>query len=234
MRLSIIRHGDPDYTTDTLTEIGQREAQALAERLANARLTHIYSSPLGRARETMSYTAEATKLIPLIEEWTRELAWWIPWETPRERIAAWDLHGEIIRGQERYPNHDDWHTLKYFENPVFHAGYVSLCERSDELLRRHGYDRVGGRYRCAQPNHDHIAVFCHGGFGLTWLAHLLAIPLPLVWSGFWLPTSSVTTVLFDERSPEWAVPRCIGLGDVSHLYAAGLPVQTRGIIANFD
>jgi len=63
MRLSIIRHGDPDYTTDTLTEIGQREARALAERLANACLTHIYCSPLGRARVTISYTAKATKLI---------------------------------------------------------------------------------------------------------------------------------------------------------------------------
>ena len=31
MRLYIIRHGDPDYTTDRFTEIGQREAQALAE-----------------------------------------------------------------------------------------------------------------------------------------------------------------------------------------------------------
>jgi probable phosphoglycerate mutase len=182
----------------------------------------------------MYYTAEATKLVPTIEEWTRELAWWIPWETPRERIAAWDLHGEIIRGHDRYPGHDNWHLLEHFENPTFRAGYESLCERSDELLGRHGYDRTGGRYRCARPNHDHIAVFCHGGFGLTWLAHLLALPLSLVWAGFWLPPSSVTTVLFDQRSPEWAVPRCIGLGDVSHLYAAGLPVQARGIIANFD
>jgi broad specificity phosphatase PhoE len=234
MRLLIIRHGDPNYTTDTLTEVGQREAQALAKRLLQERLTHIYSSPLGRARATMHYTAEATKLVPSIEEWTRELAWWIPWETPRERIAAWDLHGEIIRGQDRYPGHENWHLLEHFENPTFRAGFESLCERSDELLRRHGYDRTGGRYRCARPNHDRIAVFCHGGFGLTWLAHLLALPLSLVWSGFWLPPSSVTTVLFDQRSPEWAVPRCIGLGDASHLYAAGLPVQARGIIANFD
>ncbi|MEO7908194.1 MAG: histidine phosphatase family protein [Roseiflexaceae bacterium] len=234
MRLYIIRHGDPDYTTDTLTEIGRREAQALAERLANEHLTHIYSSPLGRARETMRYTAEATNLMPSIEEWTRELAWWIPWETPRERIAAWDLHGELIRGQEHYPSHNDWHTLKYFENPDFRTAYNRLGEQSDDLMRRHGYARENGRYRCVRPNHDRVAVFCHGGFGLTWLAHLLALPLVLAWSGFWLPPSSVTTVLFDERSPEWAVPRCIGLGDVSHLYAAGLPVQARGIIANFE
>lgn len=85
-----------------------------------------------------------------------------------------------------------------------------------------------------QPNRAKIAVFCHGGLGLTWLAHLLEIPLPLVWSGFWLPPSSVTTVLFDERSPQWAVPRVVGLGDVSHLYEAGLPVQPSGIKANAD
>ena len=156
MRLYIIRHGDPDYTTDTLTEIGQREAQALAGRLANESLTHIYSSPLGRARETMSYTAKVAKLIPSIEEWTRELPWWIPWEGPRERIAAWDLHGEIIRGQGRYPGNHDWYTLEYLENPIFRTGYDNLCERSDDLMRRHGYERVDGRYRCVRPNHDRL------------------------------------------------------------------------------
>jgi probable phosphoglycerate mutase len=77
-------------------------------------------------------------------------------------------------------------------------------------------------------------MFCHGGFGLMWLAHLLEIPFPLVWAGFWLPPSSVTTVLFEERSSAWSVPRCIGLGDVAHLYAAGLPVSPAGIMANFD
>ena len=234
MRLYIIRHGDPNYETDSLTEIGRAEARALAQRLAGERITHIFSSPLGRARETMSYTAEATGLSPSIEEWTRELAWWIPWDTPRERIAAWDLHGEIIRGRGRFPGHDDWHAFEHLENPDFRSGYDLICARSDDLLLRHGYQREAGRYRCVQSNRDRIAMFCHGGFGLTWLAHLLALPLPLVWSGFWLPTSSVTTVLFDERTREWAVPRCIGLGDVSHLYAAGLPVQPRGIIANFD
>jgi probable phosphoglycerate mutase len=38
----------------------------------------------------------------------------------------------------------------------------------------------------------------------------------------------------DERSAHWAVPRCVGVGDVSHLYEAGLPVQPRGIVGNVD
>ena len=81
------------------------------------------------------------------------------------------------------------------------------------------------------PNSERIAVFCHGGFGLAWLAHLLEIPLALMWSGFWLPPSSVTTIFLEQRTETWAVPRCVGLGDVSHLYAAGLPIQPRGIHA---
>ena len=32
MRLLIIRHGDPDYEHDTLTEAGRLEVQLLAER----------------------------------------------------------------------------------------------------------------------------------------------------------------------------------------------------------
>lgn len=34
MRLLIIRHGDPDYAVDSLTEKGRREAEFLAERMA--------------------------------------------------------------------------------------------------------------------------------------------------------------------------------------------------------
>lgn len=39
-----------------------------------------------------------------------------------------------------------------------------------------------------------------------------------------LAPSSVTTVLFEERTKDYAVPRCIGLGDISHLYASGLRI----------
>ena len=58
MRLYIIRHADPDYEHDTLTEDGHKEAQALAKRLASHGLDRIYCSPLGRAIDTARYTAE--------------------------------------------------------------------------------------------------------------------------------------------------------------------------------
>ena len=59
MRILIIRHGDPDYKNDTLTEKGKREAQLLANRLKKEKIDRVYTSPLGRAKDTCAYTAKA-------------------------------------------------------------------------------------------------------------------------------------------------------------------------------
>ena len=48
MRLTIIRHGDPNYELDIITPAGEKEALALVPRLMQAELTHAYASPMGR------------------------------------------------------------------------------------------------------------------------------------------------------------------------------------------
>ena len=58
MRLLIVRHGDPDYEHDTLTEKGWREAELLAERLSKLPVKEFYVSPLGRAKDTASLTLQ--------------------------------------------------------------------------------------------------------------------------------------------------------------------------------
>ena len=233
MRLYIIRHADPDYPNNTITRTGHLEAQALAPRMQREGLHRIYSSPLGRARDTAKYSAQALNLPVEIEEWTAELSDLRSAEAPFAGMMAWDFHGEVIRGGETMPMHHNWHELPHLSVPHIREIFERVKRNSDEFLARHGYVREGGLYKIENRNREKIAVFCHGGFGLTWLAHLLEIPLPLMWSGFFLPPSSVTTILLDERSENFAVPRCIGLGDVSHLYAADLPVQPSGIKANF-
>lgn len=233
MRLYIIRHADPDYPNNTITPAGHLEAQALAKRMASQGLDRIYASPMGRAQDTMRYTAEALGMTHETEDWTQELSLKLE-ETPYGRLSHWDLPGEVIRSGERMPTAENWHEISYYQDTPGRETFEQLQAFSDEFLKRQGFERIGGRYRILKRSQDRVAVFCHGGFGLTWLAHLLEIPLSLVWSGFWMPPSSVTTILFDERSEEWATPRCIGFGDVSHLYEAGLPVRPRGIITNFD
>ena len=60
MRLILVRHGEPDYERDCLTEKGSRQAEIVAGRLLKEGIEEIYSSPLGRARQTAQPFAEAS------------------------------------------------------------------------------------------------------------------------------------------------------------------------------
>jgi broad specificity phosphatase PhoE len=220
MRLYIIRHADPDYENNTITSQGRKEAKALAKRMKSTGIDHIYCSPLGRAIDTMKYSARLMHLEYTIQDWTKE----IPITTELEpwgKMSIVDVPGEVIRGEKPYNR--SLELQSWFNN---------LEKESDSFLLKHGYERRDGMYRIIQSNTKKIAVFCHAGMGMAWIAHLLAIPLSNFWSGFWPAPSSVTTILFEERSETWAVPRCIGFGDVSHLYKSRLPISSRGLIAN--
>lgn len=233
MRLYIIRHADPDYPNKTITPAGHLEAEALARRLEGENLDKIYVSPLGRARHTMQYTADRLGMRYEVQDWVQEIG---EFRIDREkygRSVAWNADGEVMR-RRPLPTESDWHTREPFDDPNFVNVYNRVRDDSDAFVASHGYRREDGAYRIENGNRDRIAVFCHAGFGLTWLAHLLDLPLTLAWSGFFMAPSSVTIVLFDERSEDFAVPRCLCVGDTSHLYEAGLPVQPAGIVANCD
>ena len=55
MRIILIRHGDPNYEKDCLTELGHKQAEAAANRLLSEGIDGIYSSPQGRAMQTAEY-----------------------------------------------------------------------------------------------------------------------------------------------------------------------------------
>lgn len=220
MRILIIRHADPEYSVDNLTDDGKAQATALANRLASdleGKVTHIYSSPLGRAQATAAPTSAATGIPVLIEPWTRELNFWPPLPGGEE-LASWDLGGAAIQ------NRDHLSVANQFKTTTFLPGvaekYADLQEASDAFVKRHGYERIGaGTYRAVRPNRDIVAVFCHGGFGAAWLAHLLHLPLAASFAGFYLAPSSISTVLFDERGVDQVAPRALGISDTGHLYA---------------
>ena len=52
MKILIIRHAEPDYENNTITEKGWREAKMLAERLAKLPISEVFVSPMGRAQHT--------------------------------------------------------------------------------------------------------------------------------------------------------------------------------------
>ena len=71
MTIYIIRHAEPDYARDSLTEKGWREAALLSHRLAKIPDASYYVSPLGRARDTASLTLKAVGK-------TAEVLPWLP------------------------------------------------------------------------------------------------------------------------------------------------------------
>lgn len=234
MRLYIIRHADPDYANNTITPTGHLEAKALAKRMAGVGLSRIYTSPLGRAQHTAQYTADAMGIEPVTLPWTAELSIDGITGIDGTKWAAWNLEGQIIRGQETLPHHENWDQLDQFSHYDYRASYQQLIQHSDAFLDELGYQRHNGVYKVRQNNEERIAVFCHAGFGVSWMAHLLEIPLTLAWCGFFWAPSSVTTILMERRTEEIAVPRALCVGDTSHIYAEGLTESSRGTTANFD
>jgi broad specificity phosphatase PhoE len=210
MRLYIIRHAEPAYPLDALTARGHRQARALARRLTGMGIERVCSSPMNRALETARYTAKRLGLDVEVEPWARELEdWWIPDEAVGE-LPAWQVDAATLRAL----GPEEWSSHPPLDAPHLRLGFERLCAASDAFLARHGCRRDGPRYRLDGATGSGLAVFCHAGLALTWLAHLLAIPLPLIWAGFSLPPASVTTILFEELAEGGAAPRCAGLGDV--------------------
>jgi len=85
MRTWLLRHGEslsnaapdtialPEYEGDRLSERGERQAEAAAERIADLDVARIVTSPLGRARQTAAVVGKYAGLEPEVWEWTHEL-----------------------------------------------------------------------------------------------------------------------------------------------------------------
>ncbi len=223
MRLLIIRHGDPDYANDTLTEKGKKEAQLLAERLKKERVDYIYSSPLGRAKNTAMYAANALNMEnevvvePLFKEFNTEKAVVLPDGT--ERHLLWDLLPEYWTEQAAFYDRAQWKKHSALQQGDAVEYYEAVVARLDEILKRHGYWREKNYYRVDKGNTDTVAIFCHFGLEMILLSHLCNIsPFPLL-HHFVALTTSVTTLYTEERREGISTFRCCGFGDISHLYA---------------
>ncbi len=228
MLLYILRHGDPIYDPDTLTEKGKLQAQALAERLAVHGLDRIYSSPHGRARETAQPTCDRLGLEMQIEDWTAEKYAWRDFAVPDENGKmhwAFFRSARSIAGDAALQAGGPWYEAAHLKNTNAKAGFQRIVDASDEFLARQGYVREGLLYRMEHPSEDRVAVFCHGGFGSLWMAHLMGLDPVSYPSHFGMNHSGITIVEFHNNDDGWTWPECLCLSDTSHLYHAGLPLE---------
>lgn len=222
MRLIIVRHGDPDYSMDSLTEKGWREAELLAERIARLEVKAFYVSPLGRARDTASLTLKKMGRTAAECDWLREFPAQIrrPDVTDRRSIA-WDWLPQDWTADGRYFDRELWCETEIMRESGVDELYRSVTEQFDALLAKHGYVREGELYRVERPNRDVIVLFCHFGVECVLLSRLMNVSPMILWHNTCAAPSAVTVVYTEERRQGRASFRVSAFGDISHLYAAG-------------
>lgn len=221
MRIVIVRHGDPNYEIDSLTETGWEEARLVAKRIAQWDVAQFYVSPLGRARDTASCTLKKLGRTAITYDWLREFPPLIH-RPDRERPSiCWDWLPQDWTGESRFYSVIDWLEVDAIKESSAKEEYQKVCNGMDELLASYGYVREGNYYRVEKANTDTIVFFCHFGVECVILSRLLNVSPMILWHGFCAAPSSVTTIYTEERRKGIASWRVAEFGDTSHLYIEG-------------
>ena len=203
MRIVLIRHGEPNYEKDCLTELGHKQAEIAAQRLLKERIDEVYCSPLGRARQTAQAYAEVSgnKDITILD-FMQEIRFgregelydskWNPW------LGVYDL----------VKNGKDLQTPAWREYPVFKDTFSTIdsdkiAVEADKWLAGLGYQREGLYYRntSKEDNDKTVAIFCHGGSSTAFMAHVLNQTFPYMCSVLLHYGFTTISVLNFEKTP---------------------------------
>lgn len=218
MEIWIVRHADPDYEHDSITEKGECEAKLLADRLAKQEFSAIYCSPLGRAKKTASYTLDKIGKKAKTYDWLREFRGTV--KDP-ERTNCWDRKPDYWTRIDEYYDFDNWLDVDLMKDGDVKRHYNRVCKGVDKLLAKHGYVREGRMYKAVKPNADKILIFCHFGVESVILSRIFSVSPMIMWHNFVALPTSVTRLATQEREQGKAIFTCIQYGDLGHLYAGG-------------
>ena len=232
MRILIIRHAEPDYENNTLTEKGFREADILSERLKTRVIDDIYSSPLPRALYTAQPTADKLGKDVHVLDWLHEFRGRVIMPNGEEDIA-WNIPPRLWTEMPEIYRADSWKNAPMYASVNAPAEYERVTCAFDSLLEKYGMTRKNQIYTCAKNPNTTIALFCHFALGMVLISHLTGVSPVLLLQTMFLPTSSVTEFVTEERVEGEVIFKCMQMGDTSHLYAKGEPVSASGLYREF-
>lgn len=241
MRLLFFRHGDPDYVVDGLTDKGKIEAGLLAEQIKSFGIDEVYQSPLGRARDTASFSLKELDLPVTTYDWLMEFpALFDPNNTSEETRSAyknelkkeadsdrfekrivWDMMPSYFSGHPELFDRKAWRESEIAKASNAVSVYDNVIENFDKFLEEHGYKRDTDIYRVTESSDNTIALFCHFGITCVMLSHLWNVSpfVPLQFLA--MAPTSVTEVVTEEREKGFAIFRTLRVGDITHLTIGG-------------
>ncbi len=230
MKIMIVRHAEPDYSIDSLTEKGRLEARLLSERLCKVpNVLDFYMSPKGRAIATAGYTLEKVGRQAEILPWLAEFRG-LCLDPDRNTVRhCWDLKPRTFHGHPELENPDTWLSYPYFEDSNVQTIWQETTSGVDSLLSRYGFIRQDPVWLSRNNTKGVIVLFCHFAIGMAVTAYLTHMSPMTLWQNFCMTPSSVTTLVTEERVQGEVVWRCMQLGDISHLYASGERYSTAGL-----
>ena len=225
MELLLIRHAQPEWVRDGvayndpgLTELGHRQARAVADRFRTDRTppTELLVSSAVRAQETAGPLAEVVDPTPETHDWLFEIRLPDSWDgTPAEQIR------EQFTSARWRPRHEFWDGIpdggESFRD--FHARITSGLESmlADWGVRRHEDDPDNLWH--VPDDVRRIILVAHAGTNSTILCHLLGVePQPWEWERFSTAHASVTHLVTVpiSRGHIFSLRR---MSDVAHLAA---------------
>lgn len=228
MNLIFIRHGDPDYSIDSLTEKGWREAELLSLRTTRWKVAQFYCSPLGRARDTASLTLQKLGREATVCDWLKEFYIKVADPETGKPRTPWDFMPRYWTKEAMLYEKDLWYRAPIMQTGAVEEEFLKVKSGIDSILLAHGYRRSGAFYQAEHANTDTLVFFCHLGVQFAILSHLLGIAAPLLWQGFFVAPTSVTVLTSEERVKGEAYFRVKTIGDTAHLREGGEPVSNSG------
>ena len=187
LKVLLVRHGETDWNQERriqgsgsdrpLTEAGKQQAESTGSRLKQESVQAIYSSPLRRARDTAQAIARHHQLEVQIEPSLNE-------------IYAGELEGISLKKIGSFLS----------ELVARERGYESIHKQYGGESRIEVQERAWGAIQRLADNHRNgaIVVVSHYFVTLSIICSVLNLPLSEM-GRLRLDTSSISTILFDER-----------------------------------
>ncbi|MBQ8815714.1 MAG: histidine phosphatase family protein [Lachnospiraceae bacterium] len=233
MLLFYVRHGQPIYEPDSLTELGHRQADALVKRMTECKPDKIYASSSNRAILTAEPTAKALGKEIEILDWCNEQHAWdeiaVDYDDNKRTWAFYHKETrELFLTPEVRKLGKEWYRHPGLEQ--FEKGMTRIQRETDAFLLQLGYrhDHERNGYVPVKPNDDRIALFAHQGFGLAFMSCLLDIPYTQLSTHFDIGHSGLTVVEF--KGEDLVVPKVLQWSNDSHIFAAGIPTDYQGVL----
>lgn len=188
LEIYLTRHGETEWNKikkmqgqgdSPLTEFGVRQAEWLGERLASKKFSYIYTSPLGRAKETALIVNKQLKAELIEDDRLKE-------------IYMGDWEGRLVHDLENeFPkdNHDFWHNPVAFDlegKETFSDVHNRAASFFEDLISKHGEGK--------------ILVVAHAIILKGMMTYILGEDISKFWEGKHILPTSVTKInVLDNR-----------------------------------